>query len=136
ESAVFERATQMRRNSARPRGLGVGALAKSVACAPLLAATALCSAPKGRNSGRRISKVKRVIHRQGGKTTYHGEGKIMTHKLIALAVGVSTMALAGAAGAQTLVYCSEGSPEGFAPALYAAGTTFDASAETIFDGLV
>ena len=35
--------------------------------------------------------------------------------------------LAGGASAQTLVYCSEGSPEGFDPALYTAGTTFDAS---------
>ena len=35
--------------------------------------------------------------------------------------------LSGAASAKTLVYCSEGSPEGFDPALYTAGTTFDAS---------
>jgi dipeptide transport system substrate-binding protein len=45
--------------------------------------------------------------------------------------------MAGAASAQsTLVYCSEGSPEGFDPALYTAGTTFDASSHPIFNRLV
>lgn len=45
--------------------------------------------------------------------------------------------LSGAAFAEsTLVYCSEGSPEGFDPALYTAGTTFDASAHPIFNRLV
>ena len=39
------------------------------------------------------------------------------------------------AQAKTLVYCSEGSPEGFAPALYTAGTTFDATSRTVFEGL-
>ena len=38
--------------------------------------------------------------------------------------------------AKTLVFCSEGSPEGFTPALYTAGTTFDASSRQIFDKLV
>jgi dipeptide transport system substrate-binding protein len=41
-----------------------------------------------------------------------------------------------AAEAKTLVYCSEGSPEGFNPALFTAGTTFDASSRTIFNRLV
>lgn len=41
---------------------------------------------------------------------------------------------AGAAG-KTLVFCSEGSPEGFNPAFYTAGTTFDASSRQIFDKL-
>jgi len=40
------------------------------------------------------------------------------------------------AQAKTLVYCSEGSPEGFNPSLYAAGTTFDASSRPIFNRLV
>ena len=51
----------------------------------------------------------------------------------------SAMALALAAtGAQakTLVYCSEGSPEGFNPQLFTSGTTFDATARQVFDGLV
>ncbi|HET7409152.1 MAG TPA: ABC transporter substrate-binding protein [Paracoccaceae bacterium] len=50
--------------------------------------------------------------------------------------GAAVVALsAGLANAKTLVYCSEGSPEGFDPALYTAGTTFDASSRTIFNGL-
>ncbi|SBS26197.1 Periplasmic dipeptide transport protein precursor [Marinomonas spartinae] len=36
----------------------------------------------------------------------------------------------------TLVYCSEGSPEGFNPELYYSGTTFDASSQTIFNRLM
>ena len=47
------------------------------------------------------------------------------------------LTLAGAATAQsTLVYCSEGSPEGFDPALYTAGTTFDAASHPIYNRLV
>jgi dipeptide transport system substrate-binding protein len=38
--------------------------------------------------------------------------------------------------AKTLVYCSEGSPEGFNPSLYTAGTTFDASSRNVFNRLV
>jgi dipeptide transport system substrate-binding protein len=49
----------------------------------------------------------------------------------ALAVG-----LAGAAQAKTLVYCAEGSPEGFDPALYTSGTTFDFSSQPIYDRIV
>lgn len=37
--------------------------------------------------------------------------------------------------AKTLVYCSEGSPEGFDAALYTTNSTWDASAETIYDRL-
>ncbi len=44
--------------------------------------------------------------------------------------------MATAASAQTLVYCSEGSPEGFDPALYTSGTTFDASSHPVFNRLV
>jgi hypothetical protein len=36
----------------------------------------------------------------------------------------------------TLVYCSEGNPEGFNPALHTANTTYDASSKTIFDRLI
>ncbi|TDK44504.1 ABC transporter substrate-binding protein [Antarcticimicrobium luteum] len=49
--------------------------------------------------------------------------------LLLAAIGAST------AAAQSLVYCSEGSPEGFDPALYTAGTTFDASSHPIYDHL-
>jgi len=41
-----------------------------------------------------------------------------------------------AQAAQTLIFCSEGSPEGFDAARYTAGTTFDAAAETIYNRLV
>ena len=49
---------------------------------------------------------------------------------------VAAMLLGSTAQAANLVYCSEGSPEGFDPALYTSGTTFDASARQVFDGLV
>ncbi len=53
-----------------------------------------------------------------------------------IAVGLLLGALgASAASAQSLVYCSEGSPEGFDPALYTAGTTFDASSHPIYNRL-
>jgi dipeptide transport system substrate-binding protein len=48
------------------------------------------------------------------------------------------LALAGmsaAAEAKTLVYCSEGSPEGFNPQLFTAGTTFDASSRQMYNRL-
>ena len=52
-------------------------------------------------------------------------------------IGVSLLAAAAvSADAKTLVYCSEGSPEGFDPALFTAGTTFDASAKPIYNRLV
>lgn len=38
--------------------------------------------------------------------------------------------------AKTLVYCSEGAPEGFDPALYSANSTWDASSETVYDRLM
>ncbi|MCC7321094.1 MAG: ABC transporter substrate-binding protein [Rubellimicrobium sp.] len=47
-----------------------------------------------------------------------------------------TFGLAAAAQASTLVYCLEGSPEGFDPAPYTAGTTFDASSRAIYNRLI
>jgi dipeptide transport system substrate-binding protein len=44
--------------------------------------------------------------------------------------------MATSAWSKTLVYCSEGSPEGFDPAIYTAGTTFDASSRTVYSRLV
>lgn len=43
----------------------------------------------------------------------------------------------GATGAMAkdFVYCSEGAPEGFDPALYTTNSTWDASAMTVYDGL-
>ena len=54
----------------------------------------------------------------------------------AVVLGTSLAMLATAASAKTLVYCSEGSPEGFDPALYTSGTTFDASSRQIYNKLV
>ena len=45
-------------------------------------------------------------------------------------------ASADAKAAKPLLYCSEGSPAGFDPAQYTAGTDFDASAYPIYNGLV
>lgn len=56
------------------------------------------------------------------------------NKLVALSL--SAMLMGSAASAANLVYCSEGSPEGFDPALYTSGTTFDASARNVMNTLV
>ncbi|WP_210526142.1 ABC transporter substrate-binding protein [Rubellimicrobium arenae] len=54
-----------------------------------------------------------------------------------LLMAAAAACLVGAgAEAKTLVYCSEGSPEGFDPAPYTAGTTFDASSRPIYNRLV
>lgn len=55
--------------------------------------------------------------------------------LNALSLAVILCLFAFSAQAKTLVYCSEGSPEGFNPAFYTAGTTFDASSRQIYDRL-
>jgi dipeptide transport system substrate-binding protein len=57
-------------------------------------------------------------------------------KLVITALLGTTMLSLGAAQAKTLVYCSEGSPEGFDPALYTAGTTFNASSRPVYSQLV
>jgi len=57
-------------------------------------------------------------------------------KHVGMAAGLLSLAVSASAGAQTLVFCSEGSPEGFDPALYTAGTTFDASSRQIYNKLV
>jgi dipeptide transport system substrate-binding protein len=57
----------------------------------------------------------------------------------ALMVAASCAALAlgiGQASAKTLVYCSEGSPENFYPAINTTGTTFDASSQQIYSRLL
>ena len=61
----------------------------------------------------------------------------MTKKLLAAVCGAS-MLLLGAASVQakTLVFCSEGSPEGFNPAFMTAGTSFDASSRPVYNRLV
>ena len=51
------------------------------------------------------------------------------------AVAVPAVLAMSAAQAKTLVYCSEGSPENFAPSINTTGTSFDAS-EQIYDNIV
>ena len=53
-----------------------------------------------------------------------------------IATAIVVVMLSTPVVAKTLVYCSEGSPEGFDPALYTAGTTFDAASKTIYNRLV
>ena len=61
----------------------------------------------------------------------------MNKSLSTTALGlVLALSVTAAAEAKTLVFCSEGSPEGFNPALYTAGTTFDASSRQVFNKLV
>ncbi|WP_410500231.1 ABC transporter substrate-binding protein [Chitinibacter sp. S2-10] len=61
----------------------------------------------------------------------------MTLKVRNLVLGGAIALIAGTASAAgTLIYCSEGSPEGFDPSRYVTGTTFDAAAETMFNRLV
>jgi dipeptide transport system substrate-binding protein len=60
----------------------------------------------------------------------------MTRKLTLSAVLLAATVLSGAAWSKTLIYCSEGSPEGFDPALYTGGTTSDGSARTVYNRLV
>jgi dipeptide transport system substrate-binding protein len=56
-------------------------------------------------------------------------------RTVAFAIGAAASAsVVHAAG--TLIYCSEGSPEGFDPARYTAGTTFNASSQAIFNRIV
>ncbi len=62
---------------------------------------------------------------------------VLGRTMKAALLGVSLAAIAAfGASAKTLVYCSEGSPEGFDTALYTAGTTFDASSRPLYNRLV
>lgn len=61
----------------------------------------------------------------------------MTRTMTAVVgLALAALAVSPTAAAKTLVYCSEGNPEGFNPAFYTAGTTFDASSRQIFNRLV
>ncbi len=55
---------------------------------------------------------------------------------IILAIVSLLLALSAPAHAKTFTFCTEGSPEGFDPARYTSGTTFDASSKAIYDRLV
>ncbi|CAG1016586.1 Periplasmic dipeptide transport protein [Burkholderiaceae bacterium] len=56
--------------------------------------------------------------------------------LKALAAGVFLACTGTSFAAKTLVYCSEGSPEGFNPQFFTTGTTLDASSVPMFNRLV
>jgi dipeptide transport system substrate-binding protein len=60
-----------------------------------------------------------------------------TKNLIAAFCGATLLlaSMNAIAAPKTLVFCSEGSPEGFNPAFYTAGTTFDASSRQVFNKL-
>jgi len=61
----------------------------------------------------------------------------MKSRFLGVAFGAALMAFAvQSVEAKTLVFCSEGSPEGFNASLYTSSTTFDASSRAVFDGLV
>ncbi len=55
---------------------------------------------------------------------------------LVMAAATLAMGIGAGAEAKTLVFCSEGSPEGFNPAFYTAGTTFDASSRPVYNRLV
>jgi dipeptide transport system substrate-binding protein len=55
--------------------------------------------------------------------------------LLGAALLASSMLVAGAASAKSLVYCSEGSPENFTPSINTTGTSFDA-ARPVYNRLV
>jgi dipeptide transport system substrate-binding protein len=60
----------------------------------------------------------------------------MKYKFGFAAAMLAATFLSSAASAKTFVYCSEGSPEGFDPGIYTAGTTFDASAHPVYSRLL
>ncbi|MCX8518357.1 MAG: ABC transporter substrate-binding protein [Rhodoferax sp.] len=60
--------------------------------------------------------------------------KLRTTALLA-SLALPALLTATAASAKTLVYCSEGSPENFAPSINTTGTSFDVT-EQIYDNLV
>jgi dipeptide transport system substrate-binding protein len=57
-------------------------------------------------------------------------------KALGVVAAAALVSLSGAAMAKTLVFCSEGSPENFYPAINTTGTSLDASAVPVFNRLV
>ncbi|PRH60324.1 dipeptide ABC transporter periplasmic-binding protein DppA [Yersinia pestis] len=56
--------------------------------------------------------------------------------ILKFGIGLVALTIAASVQAKTLVYCSEGSPEGFNPQLFTSGTTYDASSVPIYNRLV
>jgi dipeptide transport system substrate-binding protein len=63
------------------------------------------------------------------------KGWCMKRLILAVAVAAACAPVL-AQSSKTLVFCSEGSPAGFDPSRYTAGTDFDAAAETVFNRLM
>src|SRR5262245_15777071 len=62
---------------------------------------------------------------------------MMGRRIVCLAAALVLMAgIAGAAESKSLVYCAEGSPAGFDPALHTDPATLDASSQAIYNRLV
>jgi ABC-type dipeptide transport system, periplasmic component len=61
--------------------------------------------------------------------------KIDSRHIVALAA-LAILVIPPVIAAKTLVFCSEGSPEGFNPQLYTASTTFDASSRPLYNRLI
>ena len=61
---------------------------------------------------------------------------LMKSRVLKFSLGLLALSVAAGVQAKTLVYCSEGSPEGFNPQLFTSGTTFDASSIPIYNRLV
>ena len=78
---------------------------------------------------RRASPTSAGPSRRDVRPTHPG-GRRMRLIQTLLAATATSLLMAGAGQAKTLVYCSEGSPEGFDPAPWTAGTTFDAASRT------
>lgn len=56
--------------------------------------------------------------------------------ILSISISLITLVISTDLQAKTLVYCSEGSPEGFNPQLFASGTTYDASSIPLYNRLV
>jgi len=66
---------------------------------------------------------------------FHRLNMHIMYRTTAICISFCLALLSTSAMAQTLVYCSEGSPEGFDPALYTSRTTFDATSRPIYNRL-
>src|SRR5690606_14667256 len=76
---------------------------------------------------------------QQSKTSHWSRIMSITLKksgMLKLRLSLVAMTVAASVQAKTLVYCSEGSPEGFNPQLFTSGTTYDASSVPIYNRLV
>lgn len=56
--------------------------------------------------------------------------------ILSATIGLLALAVSAGVQAKTLVFCSEGSPEGFNPQLFTSGTTYDASSVPLYNRLV